>query len=117
MSLRHHLTPAQQRAITMLSTGSTVTAAAQSVGVHRNTVTNWQRSGAFSDALAEIHHAQDLAWRDQARLLVTPRALAAIHSVLANPNAAPPPTPKTGRNHPCPCGSGRKFKRCCMPKH
>lgn len=22
-------------------------------------------------------------------------------------------TPRTGRNDPCPCGSGRKFKRCC----
>ncbi len=22
-------------------------------------------------------------------------------------------TPKTGRNEPCPCGSGRKFKQCC----
>ena len=21
--------------------------------------------------------------------------------------------PKVGRNHPCPCGSGRKYKRCC----
>lgn len=21
-----------------------------------------------------------------------------------------------GRNQPCPCGSGRKFKRCCLPK-
>lgn len=21
---------------------------------------------------------------------------------------------KTGRNDPCPCGSGRKFKRCCL---
>ena len=21
--------------------------------------------------------------------------------------------PKTGRNDPCPCGSGKKFKRCC----
>lgn len=21
---------------------------------------------------------------------------------------------KTGRNDPCPCGSGRKFKKCCM---
>jgi hypothetical protein len=21
-----------------------------------------------------------------------------------------------GRNEPCPCGSGRKFKRCCLPK-
>ena len=21
--------------------------------------------------------------------------------------------PKTGRNEPCPCGSGKKFKKCC----
>jgi len=25
-------------------------------------------------------------------------------------------TPKTSRNAPCPCGSGRKYKRCCLPK-
>ncbi len=25
-------------------------------------------------------------------------------------------TPKVGRNDPCPCGSGQKFKRCCMGK-
>ena len=24
--------------------------------------------------------------------------------------------PKVGRNDPCPCGSGRKFKQCCMGK-
>lgn len=23
---------------------------------------------------------------------------------------------KTGRNDPCPCGSGRKYKQCCLPK-
>lgn len=23
------------------------------------------------------------------------------------------PREKTGRNDPCPCGSGKKFKRCC----
>ncbi len=22
---------------------------------------------------------------------------------------------RTGRNHPCPCGSGKKFKKCCLP--
>src|SRR5439155_23933325 len=26
----------------------------------------------------------------------------------------PPPPPKVGRNDPCPCGSGKKFKRCCL---
>ncbi len=33
------------------------------------------------------------------------------------PSAPPPPQPvrstKIGRNHPCPCGSGRKYKKCC----
>ena len=27
-----------------------------------------------------------------------------------------PAAPKTGRNAPCPCGSGRKYKKCCMGK-
>lgn len=22
--------------------------------------------------------------------------------------------PKVGRNDPCPCGSGQKYKRCCL---
>jgi uncharacterized protein len=31
--------------------------------------------------------------------------------------ADPPPTrPRVGRNDPCPCGSGRKYKRCCAGK-
>jgi hypothetical protein len=25
-------------------------------------------------------------------------------------------TKKTGRNKPCPCGSGRKYKHCCLHK-
>jgi SEC-C motif-containing protein len=25
-------------------------------------------------------------------------------------------TPKIGRNDPCPCGSGRKYKQCCLLK-
>ncbi len=25
-------------------------------------------------------------------------------------------TPKVGRNSPCPCGSGKKYKKCCYPK-
>ncbi len=29
--------------------------------------------------------------------------------------SAPPRTQKTGRNEPCPCGSGKKYKKCCLP--
>ena len=25
-------------------------------------------------------------------------------------------TPKVGRNEPCPCGSGQKYKRCCLAR-
>ena len=25
-------------------------------------------------------------------------------------------TKRVGRNDPCPCGSGKKFKKCCMKK-
>ena len=25
--------------------------------------------------------------------------------------------PRVGRNDPCPCGSGKKYKKCCMNKH
>ncbi len=28
----------------------------------------------------------------------------------------PEPDPKTGRNERCPCGSGRKFKKCCLSR-
>jgi len=26
------------------------------------------------------------------------------------------PVAAVGRNDPCPCGSGRKYKKCCMPR-
>ena len=39
-----------------------------------------------------------------------------------SPIEPPPPAPiladeKVGRNSPCPCGSGRKYKKCCMGKN
>lgn len=45
-------------------------------------------------------------WRRQSLGLTIP---------LTQPRAAPP-TPKPGRNDPCPCGSGKKYKKCCLGK-
>ncbi len=42
-----------------------------------------------------------------------PDLLLAIAAHWRRPTPPPRRTPKTGRNEPCPCGSGRKFKRCC----
>ncbi len=32
-----------------------------------------------------------------------------------NPTGPPRQVTKVGRNEPCPCGSGKKFKKCCGP--
>ncbi|MBI4585332.1 MAG: SEC-C domain-containing protein [Planctomycetes bacterium] len=29
------------------------------------------------------------------------------------PSPQLPPRQKIGRNDPCPCGSGKKYKKCC----
>ncbi len=33
--------------------------------------------------------------------------------ILLNPIAQVTTTKKVGRNEPCPCGSGKKYKKCC----
>jgi uncharacterized protein len=49
---------------------------------------------------------------------IIPRVLPALRK-LAQIRAADPanrvPSRKTGRNESCPCGSGKKYKRCCGP--
>lgn len=40
-----------------------------------------------------------------------------IHTRFGPPRAtARRASPKVGRNHPCPCGSGLKYKKCCLDK-
>lgn len=46
-------------------------------------------------------------------------AVEALHRARVTQAAAalrttPSETPKVGRNDPCPCGSGKKFKKCCL---
>jgi SWIM/SEC-C metal-binding protein len=36
---------------------------------------------------------------------------------LLNPPIIKRDKPKLGRNDPCPCGSGLKFKKCCLQKY
>jgi uncharacterized protein YecA (UPF0149 family) len=37
-----------------------------------------------------------------------------VPAVTHSPRVAPSPLAAVvGRNEPCPCGSGRKFKKCC----
>jgi hypothetical protein len=168
------LTPVQEQVLALISAGSAFTAAAQTAGVHCNTVHNWLRSAPeFRLALAAAREAKALYWQEQAEQLAA-TAIDAIRQLLtrehtpagvrlkaaqailnlaidpvratalpapveesvhnpAQPAALPVPEPvakpvhnsaqpirhtdpKTGRNELCPCGSGKKFKRCCLEK-
>jgi len=49
---------------------------------------------------------------------VTPEIQSPEQQVQSTEKQTPPPTvkrdqPKVGRNDPCPCGSGKKYKKCC----
>jgi transposase-like protein len=39
-----------------------------------------------------------------------------VHNSAQKPQTYRRPEPKTGRNDPCPCGSTRKYKHCCLNK-
>jgi hypothetical protein len=52
---------------------------------------------------------RDANWRDQQPALDLPAAYAQS-AVISQPYRSPP---KIGRNEPCPCGSGKKYKKCC----
>ena len=180
------LTPQMEQVLALVSAGSTVSDAAQSAGIHRNTVYNWLRSApAFRHALANAREAKAVYWHEQAEqhaaealdtiraLMSDPGAPASVRlkaaqtilnlatnpifvtlpnpaqsgagdlvarmlrnsaqspapdvsvsdplaptdSSLDVPNSAQPlrrAAPKIGRNDLCPCGSGKKFKRCCL---
>jgi len=43
----------------------------------------------------------------------SPRAAKVVKCVYQEPLDVSPSGTRAGRNDPCPCGSGRKFKRCC----
>jgi preprotein translocase subunit SecA len=37
-----------------------------------------------------------------------------INAMPRKPKQKVKSTPKIGRNEPCPCGSGKKYKHCCL---
>jgi transposase-like protein len=189
MSAPKHITSQQELVLALLSAGQKISDAAESVGVHRNTVGNWLRSSQqFRDGLSFAQYNQALFCRERAEELVDdawfeikyllndtdaspavrlkaatfiiqyasaplpalpaglpemmpgydlyppkthtgaqpepapepekPAALAPAPEPIAEKKPAPAQscTNKIGRNEPCPCGSGLKFKRCHLGK-
>jgi hypothetical protein len=191
MTAPKHMIAQQELVLAMLSAGKKISEAAESTGIHRNTVGNWLRSSQqFRDGLAFAQYNQALfarecaeelvddAWfeikyllkdtdaspavRLKAAMFIIQYASAPLPALPANltemmpgyelyppktpndaqpepepePENAPAPAPepssepiaektpapaqscttKIGRNEPCPCGSGLKYKRCHLGK-
>lgn len=53
-----------------------------------------------------------------ATILYCSQIFSEVFNVMSEPKEAPEKVPagKIGRNDPCPCGSGKKYKNCCMNK-
>ena len=63
----------------------------------------------FADLSAVF--AEHFPWLKQMKIAATQRQLS------RKPFLRPPvlqASGRVGRNEPCPCGSGKKFKKCCM---
>jgi len=72
-----------------------------------------------ASALAKIFRAQGISEEEMAQMQrKQQRELSLIHGQLGRDKAEAPkpvtrPQEKVGRNDPCPCGSGKKYKKCC----
>lgn len=68
----------------------------------------------MEDAHAIIDFCEERGWKVVAGIDPSqPENLSDLEKILNEP---PPesPQPKIGRNEPCPCGSGKKYKKCCL---
>jgi hypothetical protein len=81
----------------------------------------WCSETGIDDTIEELRHWAAFAEKRAPRPAPpppTPRAHFAAPREPAEPVAAPVSSgvPRAGRNDPCPCGSGKKFKKCCRPR-
>ena len=67
--------------------------------------------GVFSSLPKELRHTELSQFEAPAGQESTPESAAIPHK--QSPGPAQPHQPKVGRNDPCPCGSGKKYKKCC----
>ena len=57
------------------------------------------------DGALQVHHERSNFRREEGRWVYVDGKM--------NPKGKPRRVEKVGRNEPCPCGSGKKFKKCC----
>ena len=85
--LDYGLSTQQLAVIGALSSGVTITAAAEQAGIHRNTINYWRRNSLpFQYALSDAQYDRALFFRDKAEELVD-LAIKTIHGILADAEA------------------------------
>ncbi|HEV2365718.1 MAG TPA: UPF0149 family protein [Caulobacteraceae bacterium] len=65
------------------------------------------------DPADNIDELLDAAAAAIPRSVLLLRMIAAMRAERPSQRVSHPSRPRIGRNDPCPCGSGRKYKRCC----
>jgi uncharacterized protein YecA (UPF0149 family) len=67
-------------------------------------------------ACAAFAEGRQVILRDLGRIVITTYSSFAKYRVptASPPSQARPGAVRVGRNEPCPCGSGKKYKRCCL---
>jgi tetratricopeptide (TPR) repeat protein len=86
---------------------------------HEQAEREYRRAGALAEGVGDGHDAAAVAQRLADLLSAVPgRERDAAEAARAEQRARAAHfgqriAPTTGRNDPCPCGSGRKFKKCC----
>ena len=79
------LIPQQDHVLALISAGSTISEAAQSAGVHRNTVHNWIHSPHFRLAFARARESKALFWREESERLAA-AAVDTIRALMTEPS-------------------------------
>ena len=86
---------------------TTETGLKQLDGMEQQEIEFWQ--GQIEPTARRIH----AYWLAQRSTGVAPQFHPSMFPAAANDEPFVRATPKVGRNDPCPCGSGKKYKKCC----
>jgi HEAT repeat protein len=88
----------------------------ESAEAHMGLATALQQRGDDSEAEAMYRRARDLAPPQSTLAGEVERSLEELNPEGSGSGREDGPKPAVGRNDPCPCGSGKKYKHCCMKK-
>lgn len=83
---------------------------------YQQRATQWFGVSVSPDGLVQFGVTLDFPWEPSEeldRLTANMKPAASVGDALAQYTQAGSST-KLGRNEPCPCGSGRKYKKCCL---